>query len=120
LIEIIAVLILLSILAIIAIPKFLGMQDDAKNKATLAAVAEGGIRVMQTGAKLLLQNGSIATNAQIVTELDLDPESSDAGDFSIDYSPVGGASFIHVLAEGRIGTDVEGGFGSKNFGIPHS
>ena len=119
LIEIIAVLVLLGILAIVAIPKFLGLQDDAKNKATLAAVAEGGVRVVQVGAKLLLQNGTIATNAEIITELDSDPESSDAGDFSIDYSVLG-TSFVHVLAVGRVTTDVEGGSDSRDFGIPQS
>lgn len=118
LIEIIAVLVLLGILAIVAIPKFLGMQDKAKDKATLAAVAEGGARIMQTGAKLLLSTGNVATTGEIIAAL-AGTAGADAGDFTITYV-AGATNFIIVTATGDPGTAVSGGMDSRTFGIPQN
>ena len=41
LIEIISVLVLIGILAAVAVPKFINLQADARDKAAEAAVAEG-------------------------------------------------------------------------------
>jgi len=120
LIEIIAVLVLLGILAIVAIPKFLGLQETAKNKAALAAVAEGGARITQTGAKLLLSNGTVATNAEIISNIVATSGGTDAGDFTLTLTPVGGTTNIHVLAVGNPSTDVAGGSDSRDFGIPQN
>jgi prepilin-type N-terminal cleavage/methylation domain-containing protein len=56
LIEIIAVLILLGILAAVAVPKFLSMQEDAELKSVQGAKAELVSRANQYFAKYLLTN----------------------------------------------------------------
>lgn len=77
LIEIIAVLVILGILAAVAIPKYLDMQDSARNKAALGAVAEYKGRLSAAYGKLLLDNNGAqpsvaavmaATNTNIGTD----------------------------------------------------
>ena len=64
LIEIIAVLVILGILAAVAIPKFVDLQDQAKIKAMQGALAEGMSTMSMAYGKLLLSNaGTAATNA---------------------------------------------------------
>lgn len=58
LIEIIAVLILLGILAAVAVPKFLSMQEDAELKSVQGVKAELVSRANQYFAKYLLTNDS--------------------------------------------------------------
>lgn len=63
LIEIIAVLILLGILAAVAVPKFLSLQEDAELKSVAGAKAELISRANQYFAQYLLDNTKV-TNAQ--------------------------------------------------------
>lgn len=58
LVEIIAVLVILGILAAFAIPKYFNLQDDAKNNSIQGALAEGKARVSQYAAQYLFANGS--------------------------------------------------------------
>ncbi len=57
LIEIIAVLVILGILSAVAVPKFINLQEDARNKAALAAIAEVKARLSLGYGKYLLING---------------------------------------------------------------
>ena len=55
LIEIVAVLIILGILAAVAVPKYFDLQADARANAAMAAVAETQARLNGEFARLLLQ-----------------------------------------------------------------
>jgi len=61
LIEIIAVLVILGILAAVAIPRYLDMQDEARKKSALAAVNEAKARLSQAYAKSVLILGGANT-----------------------------------------------------------
>jgi prepilin-type N-terminal cleavage/methylation domain-containing protein len=97
LIEIIAVLVILGILAAVAIPKYFAMQNEARNKAVQAALGEAKARVLQYASQYLLQNGSWPG---AYTTL-----STDGGDFTFAYTY--GASTMTVGATGN--TAVFGG-----------
>jgi len=59
LIEIIAVLVILGILAVVAIPKYLGTMDDARTKAGQGQVAEAKGRLSQSLARYMLANNGL-------------------------------------------------------------
>ncbi len=66
LIEIIAVLVILGILAAVAIPKFTNLQDEARDQAANAALAEGMARASQAYADSILNmNGVLPTGGQV-------------------------------------------------------
>jgi MSHA pilin protein MshA len=81
LIEIIAVLVILGILAAVAVPKYIGLQQEAQNKSLQGAIAEGKARVSMYTAKLLLANGTI--NTALYTDANL---LTDAGDYVLNYA----------------------------------
>ncbi|MBA4395895.1 MAG: prepilin-type cleavage/methylation domain-containing protein [Syntrophus sp. (in: bacteria)] len=62
LIEIIAVLVILGILAAVAIPKYMDMQDEARRKSAQAAIAE-----IKSRASMVYANSLLATNGTPVT-----------------------------------------------------
>lgn len=62
LIEIIAVLVILGILAAVAIPKYLDMQSDAKEKAVAGAVAALQSHATQLYSQQLLNGNASATS----------------------------------------------------------
>ena len=88
LIEIISVLVLIGILAAVAVPKFIDLQADARNKAAEAALAEGVAQVNLYSAKYILQAGGVPTNLAALTGLATDPmvATYNAGDFSLTFS----------------------------------
>lgn len=112
LVEIIAVLVILGILAAVAIPKYFDLQAEAKIKALDAALAEGVGRVNQYFAKRLLQGD---TPGQIV--YDNSTLGSDLGDFSLDTS---GTTTLHLLVTGSAGTQLSGQTRSKDIPRPGS
>ncbi|MDY0131579.1 MAG: prepilin-type N-terminal cleavage/methylation domain-containing protein [Desulforegulaceae bacterium] len=57
LIEIIATLVILGILAAVAVPKFVDLQTEAREKAVEAALAAGVSNATMTYAKFILSNG---------------------------------------------------------------
>ncbi len=62
LIEIIAVLVILGILAAVAVPKYIDLQDEARKKALDGAFAAGASQLSMEYAKsLLTSSGSTAT-----------------------------------------------------------
>lgn len=62
LIEIVMVLVLLGILTAVAVPKYFDLQDEARQKAALTAIAEAQSRINATFSQKLLQ-GSTCTEA---------------------------------------------------------
>jgi prepilin-type N-terminal cleavage/methylation domain-containing protein len=87
LIEIIAVLVILGILAAVAIPKYFDMQATAQDKALDGAVAEGSGRMTAYFSSSVL-NGN--TPGQIVySDANI---GTAAGDFGVAYSGAGTAA----------------------------
>ncbi len=99
LIEIIAVLIILGILAAVAVPKFMDLTDEARDKAALQAVAEGQSRLSMKSAQLILSNGKIPTVAELLTANLI---STDAGDYSLLLTPsTSDTNIVDITADGK-------------------
>jgi len=94
LVEIIAVLVILGILAAFAIPKYFNLQDDAKNKAVQGAIAEGKARVNQYAAQYLLTSGVWPTAWP-------DAVGTNAGDFTLAFD--GNSASVGITASGTVG-----------------
>lgn len=101
LIEIISVLVLIGILAAVAVPKFIDLQTEARNKAAQAAVAEGIAQINMYSAKHILVNGTVPADLAALTDL-TNPYTN--GDFSIAFTEAGGV--ITVTATGKADTNV--------------
>ncbi|MBC2713337.1 MAG: prepilin-type N-terminal cleavage/methylation domain-containing protein [Desulfosarcina sp.] len=84
LVEIIAVLVILGILAAVAIPKYFDLQEEAKTKALEAALGEGIGRVNQYFAKRLLSGDT--TGQIIYNDTNI---GTDLGDFSLNTTQAG-------------------------------
>jgi len=114
LIEIIAVLIILGVLAAVAVPKYIDLTTDAKHAAAQAGVAEGMARLSQGYAKALLTGSGTVTGG--VTAV-MGAADTDAGDFTLSYA-FGTGSNVTVTATGKTGTSVDGGTGSGTWTAP--
>jgi prepilin-type N-terminal cleavage/methylation domain-containing protein len=92
LIEIIAVLVILGILAAVAVPKYLDMAEEARNKSALAAVAEVKGRLASVQGKMMIkQNGVPPTNATLftyATGVDGYGSQSNLSNVGVDYTVV--------------------------------
>ncbi len=97
LIEIIAVLVILGILAAVAVPKFIDLQVEAREKAAMAAISEVKSRLSLGYAKVLLKTGAPPADiAAIATEVTTDvlPAGGagtvlNMGDFTVTMTAVG-------------------------------
>ena len=99
LIEIIAVLVILGILAAVAIPKYFDMQTEAKNKAAVAAVAAGkGMLNMAWGKAALTAAGSPVLSAVSAA---MPSHSGTAGEFSLAFASTAGG--INITGSGTVG-----------------
>lgn len=97
LIEIIAVLVILGILAAVAVPKYVDLQEEARKKALDGAYAAGASQLSMEYAKSLLQNsGSTATTWS------LPATTVQMGDFAVSITGAcgSGASKAEVLNSG--------------------
>lgn len=94
LVEIIAVLVILGVLAAVALPKYMDLQTDAQNKSLQAGLAEGKARVNLYAAKVLIANGSI--NSALFVDSNL---GTAAGDFTLAYN-AGNTMTISVTGPG--------------------
>jgi MSHA pilin protein MshA len=112
LIEIIAVLVILGILAAVAIPKYMGMQTDAKNSAGQGALGAAAGNVQMAYAKLLVAGSAGTNNAALLTELASTTIAyTTVGDFTVTYvdgTPAGSSVLVTLTAP------------TANFGTPSS
>lgn len=93
LIEIIAVLVVLGILALVAIPKYMDLADDARVKAGQGAIAEIKGRCSLAYAQLLLsKSGGAVTGTEVASKLDTDV----GGDFGVSVAANGQTVTITV------------------------
>ena len=101
LIEIIAVLIILGILAAVSVPRYMDITADARDKSAMAAVAEGKARVNMWAAQYILSTGLVPTSGDVDTAA----LGTSAGDFSLAYTA---GDPVVINASGTIGA-VSGG-----------
>ena len=94
LIEIIAVLIILGILAAVAVPKFLDLTQQAEQKAIDGAVSAGMSTVSLLYGQLALSNGVAPTAAELEAKATANPPGSD--EFSYVFAASGNDITITV------------------------
>ena len=96
LIEMICILVILGIVSSIAIPKYIDLTQEAKNRAALMAVADGKSRLSRQYAKLFLEVGTPPTVTDIMAVV-----TTNAGDdYQLNFASTGPAS-IRISAAGR-------------------
>jgi prepilin-type N-terminal cleavage/methylation domain-containing protein len=107
LIEIIAVLVILGILAAVAIPKYLDMQDSARVKAASGAIAEIKGRASSMYAKKLLEgSGAQPTATAIAASM-----STDVGpDFGVAFTQTATGILISVRTVQTVAITTATGF----------
>lgn len=94
LIEIIAVLVILGILAAVAVPKFFSMQEDAKQAAIDGGLGEGAVRFNHAYARYLLDNKKPPADIAALTDatgkyLGATPGTGETvGDFTIKWEKI--------------------------------
>jgi prepilin-type N-terminal cleavage/methylation domain-containing protein len=99
LIELIAILVILGVLASIAVPKYYDVTKEAQNRAALQAVTEGKARLSINYARLFLENASPPGASSLVAAVGV---STSVGDYTLNLS-VEGASTIKIKAAGKAG-----------------
>ena len=106
LIEIIAVIIILGIMAAVAVPKFFSMQDDAKQAVIYGALAEGAVRFNHAFGKYILENSSAPPDITALTTGDTDGEyltgagatGATVGDFVITWTASGDDVNVTIIS----------------------
>ena len=99
LIELIAILVILGVLASIAVPKYYDITREAQNRAALQAVTEGKARLSMQYARLFLENGTPPGAASLV---DAVGASTGVGDYNLNLSTVDTLT-IKINATGKSG-----------------
>jgi len=100
LIEVIAVLLVVAILAAVAIPKFMSLANDAQQKALEGALAAGLSQCSLAYGKLCLANHQEPSATQVATEAGNNPP---GGDYTYAFAASG--SNVLVTATAPNGTD---------------
>jgi len=104
LIEIIAVLIILGILAAVAIPKYMDLTSDAQKRALEGARAEGLSTVSLAYGKLMLSYSGTVSGAQLAAYANANAPASD--EFS--YTFAADDDNVVVTVGGKAGSDFAG------------
>ena len=86
LIELIAVLVILSITLAVAVPNYLNVISDANNAAAMQAVAEGKSRLSNQFARNLLSNAATSVDAIVQYVNVTDPTLKNAGDYTLTFT----------------------------------
>ena len=100
LIELIATLVILGVLASIAVPKYYDITRESQNKAALQAVTEGKARLSMSYARLFLENASPPGAASLV---DAVGATTSVGDYTLSFSTLVASSDIKINASGKSG-----------------
>ncbi len=108
LIELIAILVILGVLASIAVPKYYDITREAQNRAALQAVMEGKARLSMQYARLYLENASPPGITSLIAAVGA---TTSVGDYTLNFSPVGATSDIKISASGKTGV------GGTNSGV---
>jgi MSHA pilin protein MshA len=98
LIEIIAVLVILAVLAAVAIPRYISLMDDARQQALQGAIAAAQSQCsLSYGSLILSSGGTVPTEAQIATAADAAlVDNAAGGDFDYDFTAGAGSITIDV------------------------
>jgi prepilin-type N-terminal cleavage/methylation domain-containing protein len=99
LIELIAILVILGVLASIAVPKYYDITREAQNRAALQAVTEGKARLSMNYARLFLNNGSPPGVSSLV---DAVGTTTSIGDYTLNLSTADTLT-IKINAAGKAG-----------------
>ncbi len=103
LIEIIAVLLILAVIAAVAVPRYLSLVDDARVRALDGALAAGYSQLSLTFAQEALQAGAPPAAGDLATAAEANPPQ---GDFTYGFSAAG--SVITVTVTDGAGTTTNG------------
>ena len=110
LVEIIAVLIILGILAAVAVPRYMSLTADARNQAANAAVAEGKARINMWAAQFILSSARIPAASDVTTS----SFGTAAGDFTLSYAA---GNPVSITGSGTAAS-VTGGTASGTVSLP--
>ena len=113
LIEIIAVLVILGILAAVAVPKYFDMQAEARNKAAAGALAEAKGMLNMAWGKAALSAGGTPSMDNVSAAMP--DHSKAAGEFSLAYAA--GEGVISITASGTVGA-ASGGSATGTWPLP--
>ncbi len=105
LLEIIAVIVIMSILAVVAVPRYFDLQTQARERAMATGIAEGIGRVNGYFAQQILSG--VTPNQITYDDTTL---GTDLGDFTMNTTggAIGGGSIITILITGDTGTPLAG------------
>ena len=117
LLEIVAVLAILGIIAAIALPRYFDLLADSRLKAVQSSLIEGRARVTSWGSLQYLHNGMWPTVDEYVEAADT--IGREGGDFRFSYKRVD-ENTLKIKAEGREGTILHDVDESVKVSIPGS